>query len=232
MKRTLIILGFFLIFISYANSQDIIYQKNGSKVSCRILREDSASVYFDVRLKDRYASTFLKKTEIDSVEYVTNTGPNKSKVEIVSIGMGMGLDYGGIGGNIALFANNNIGVFGGLGYVLGMVGYNAGFKLKLVSGKHTSGFYPYILGMYGYNAAIKIKGVHGYDRLYNGPTLGFGFDIRNKATKMRYCTLALIVPFRDSEVDQYIHDMERMGATFSRKLRPVLFSFGYRIIIN
>jgi hypothetical protein len=144
----------------------------------------------------------------------------------------MGLDHGGFGVNLVLYPGKNFGVFGGVGYALAGTGFNAGLKIKLVGPNHKSHVFPYLLAMYGYNAAIAIYNAEEYNKLFYGPSFGLGFDIRQKWEKKGYLTIALIVPVRNNDANDYIDHMEDRGVEFTNKLYPVGFSVGYHIIMN
>lgn len=147
-------------------------------------------------------------------------------IDATSFGMGVGLDYGGIGGNVMIYPQRNIGIFGGFGYALAGFGYNVGTKLRIISKKSTID--PFAMAMYGYNAAIYVKDASTYDKLFYGPTLGVGLDFHSRR-KSSYWSLALIVPIRSSSVNTYIDDLkDHHGVTFKNELPPIGISVGYR----
>lgn len=150
-----------------------------------------------------------------------------------SLGLGIGMDYGGIGGKVLFYPQQNIGVFGGLGYAFVGPGYNAGLKVRIVTPTYTQRVAPYFTGMYGYNVVIKVKNAGQYDKMYYGFTAGFGLDMYAKKARKGYWTLALTVPIRGAEVKDYITDLEENhGVVFTRDLLPVGFSFAYHIVIK
>ena len=155
------------------------------------------------------------------------------QLDYMSIGLGGGLDHGGFGANFLYYTNKNVGVFGGVGYALAGVGFNAGAKFRYVSDKAKSKIDPYCLVMYGYNAAIAVSGGKQYNKLFYGPTVGVGIDFRGKPKKKTYWTLAILLPIRSSDVGDYIDDLEdNHGVEFSNGLLPVAFSISYRFILN
>jgi hypothetical protein len=148
-----------------------------------------------------------------------------------SIGIGIGMDYGGIGGNLLFYPQRNVGIFGGVGYAIAGVGYNVGGKFRLVSEKGKGRVVPYFMAMYGYNTAIAVTNQTDLNKLFYGPTFGLGIDLRGK--RKSYWSIALVVPVRSDEVDKYIEDLKNnYGAEFKNDLLPVGFSFGYRFVIN
>ncbi|MBN1819921.1 MAG: hypothetical protein JXR31_17120 [Prolixibacteraceae bacterium] len=151
-----------------------------------------------------------------------------------SLGIGIGLDHGGIGGNLTLYPTKNIGVFGGFGYAFAGVGYNAGVKLRFVSDNPKSGYVPYIVGMYGYNTVIHVKNASSLDKFFYGPSVGIGLDIRpGNPDKKSYWSLSLLYPVRSSDVEDYREDLENHhSVVFDSELIPLAFTISYRLVIK
>jgi len=148
-----------------------------------------------------------------------------------SFGIGGGFDFGGLGANVLVYPGKNVGLFGGVGYALGGIGYNAGAKFRIISKKHNTD--PYAIIMYGYNAAIKVTGASQYNKLFYGPSFGIGLDFHPKHTERSYFSMALLVPIRSSAVNEYMDDLKNNhGVEFKNELLPVAFSIGYRFILK
>ena len=136
-----------------------------------------------------------------------------------SIGIGRGLDYGGLGINYLVYPDNHLGAFLGLGYNTLGLGYNAGLKYRFNNENHkphTTSFYA--LAMYGYNAVVKgttydpFSGNNTvFQKIYYGTTVGFGFERRRSQFKKGYWSFALLVPFRTSEYQKAIDDFNSKG---------------------
>jgi hypothetical protein len=158
---------------------------------------------------------------------------DERKPDIVNVGPGFGFDYGGIGANLMVYPQKNIGIFFGGGYALAGFGYNAGIKLRLSPDK-AGVVNPFLTAMYGYNAAVVITDNSQLSKLFYGPTLGFGIDIRSKKpTSKGYLSLALMIPIRSSDSQTYIDYLKtQYGETFLNDLSPVGFSIGYKFILN
>jgi hypothetical protein len=232
MKRLFVASCLILLVLSSSYSQDIIWLKDGQKFDCKVLSQDSASVYFNITMNGLMKKTYVDKSSIDSIKFNYQNGISSERIEKSSIGFGLGLDHGGYGINIVLYPSRNFGLFGGLGYAFAGTGFNAGLKIKMVGMNHKSHVYPYLLGMYGYNAAIAIWDAKEYNKLFYGPSFGLGCDIRQKWGKRGYLTIALIVPVRNSDAKDYFDLMEKRGVEFTNKLLPLAFSAGYHIIMN
>ena len=174
--------------------------------------------------------TFQLNAQFDSQE-----GPFQTTREIdqVSIGIGGGLDYGGFGGNVTYYPAQSIGVFGGVGYALAGVGFNAGVKFRYIPDKPGARVHPFGLAMYGYNAAIAVLNASQHNKLFYGPTLGGGIDFHRSPMKRGYWSFAIFVPIRKAEVNEYMDTLERdYGVDFQTRLFPIAASIGYRFKIQ
>jgi len=146
-----------------------------------------------------------------------------------SVGIGAGFDYGGFGFNVTGYPQKNIGLFAGAGYAIAGLGFNGGIKYRILPGKM---FSPYIVGMYGYNAAVAVTNSPSYNKLFYGPSAGAGLDLFSR-TGSGYFSLAILVPFRSPDVNNYINELKNIyGVTFNNTLWPVGISVGYRFIIK
>ncbi len=160
-----------------------------------------------------------------------NAADTAIKYDVLSFGLGVGFDYGGIGINATIYPQKNIGLFGGVGYALAGVGYNAGLKLRL-PGKGR--FTPFITGMYGYNAAIHVSSENGFgpslDKIFYGPTAGIGFDLGLPRRDKTSFSFTLMIPFRSPDVDAYMTYLENtQGVVFKNKLPPIGISIGFTL---
>jgi hypothetical protein len=155
------------------------------------------------------------------------------KYDVITLGPGMGFDYGGFGFSMTVYPQKNIGLFAGGGYALAGFGFNAGLKIRFVSDQSVKRTNIYLIGMYGYNAAIKVSGASDYDKLFYGPTFGIGLDYRNRPGCSGYWSIALLIPVRNSEVSDYMDDLENNhGVDFKTGLVPIGISVGYKFIIQ
>jgi len=153
-----------------------------------------------------------------------------------SVGIGLGLDYGGIGVNFLGYPSNHLGAFLGLGYNLIGLGYNAGIKYRFNnenSKPHSTSFYA--LAMYGYVAAMKVTDQYNnstlYQKTFYGPTFGLGFDRRGSQYSKGYWSFSLLIPIRPSEYQNTIDNFSSQGVSFKMKPLPVDVSIGYRYFL-
>jgi hypothetical protein len=232
MKIIFIILFAVILNCYDAYSQDTIVQTNGQIVICNIQNQDSSTVYLILKRKGVKVSSSIKKSEIASIRRgpdQTNQSNQQNRtitIDKVSFGLGLGLDYGGIGGNLLMYPHKNFGIFFGVGYAIIDVGYNIGVKIRFISSKQTSSINGYLIGMYGYNAAIKVTGAANLSRMFYGPSLGFGFDCGPRYSKKGYWCFDVLFPIRDPKAERFVNYYG------GNSLLPITISFGYRIILN
>jgi len=141
-----------------------------------------------------------------------------------NLGLGIGLDYGGIGTRFMFLPSERIGLFGGLGYNLATVGYNVGAQFRFSTEKRIDWF---ITGMYGYNGVIKVTGAIESNETYYGPTFGGGIELKSGRNDKSFWNFELLVPIRSSEFNDDL-DNWKMLADVTEPL-PIAFSIGYHI---
>jgi hypothetical protein len=167
---------------------------------------------------------------------IQSFGQSKSKPiedwDRASFGLGLGFDYGGIGANATVYPQKNLGLFLGAGYAMTQLGYNVGVKLRGIPSKKNPDMAVYALAMYGYHAVVKVTDAEHLNEMFYGATLGFGFDFKGKKND-NYLSLALLVPLRGDEVDNYMDELEDShGVTFKNSLPPVGISIGYKFMLS
>ncbi len=132
--------------------------------------------------------------------------PKQKKLDCY-VGLGAGLDYGGVGTKTEFLPAKFLGVFLGIGYNLVGLAANAGLSFKIMPKRDIT---PVVLAMYGYNGAIRskimtINGPSVFRKTYKGLTFGVGseFDI-GKSLKNKISVI-ILGPIRDRE---YYEDMQ------------------------
>lgn len=139
------------------------------------------------------------------------------------IGIGLGMDYGGLGGRFAVRPAPPVALFAGLGYNLAGFGYNVGASWRISPGSRTV---PYFSAMYGYNAVVVILDQSSLSKTYYGPTVGFGLEFHARRNPANYFNLEILMPFRDSAYEGYLNNLKFLGYQFSEAW-PVGISLGY-----
>ena len=246
---------FFLLTVVFSittpvvlNSQDTIIRKTGEIILCKIQNEDSATVSFNLKIQGREIKTYLNKSDILSFKYGVFHEKPPILIDKASFGIGLGYDLGGIGANLIIYPQKNIGLFAGAGDVTRIL-YNVGItfcvgvKIRLISEKAPNKITPFAIALYGYNTVIYESVSYSfklfspdkeYKKLFYGPTIGIGFDYRSKPINKSYWTLALLIPVRNnSEINRYINDLKtNTGIDAKNHFLPVSFSISYRFITN
>lgn len=131
-----------------------------------------------------------------TAQYIENYEPTRPTT-IVKLGLGVGLDYGGIGTRLTITPTTHFGVFVAVGYNLLKAGVNGGLTYKFLPEKRVT---PVAHIMYGYNAVIVIEGVDAYNKAYYGLSMGGGIELTSKRSG-NYWSFELLYPFRSSEYE-------------------------------
>lgn len=148
-------------------------------------------------------------------------------------GIGLGLEYGGIGIQAEYLPSKYLGIFAGGGYNLLDPAFNVGVNMKLLPGKK---FCPTLTAMYGYNAVLKLKDFTGtllsHSKTYFGPTIGAGVEIRVSKNDKDKFSFGIRVPFRNKEFRDKYNALKDAGHKFDPDILPVTFSIGYHFGIG
>ena len=157
----------------------------------------------------------------DDEYYKINSIEADSKV---NIGLGVGLDYGGIGGRITFLPIKQLGLFAALGYALVDVGYNFGTQFRITPDNRLC---PTVGIMYGYNGVIKVQNASTFDKIYYGTSLSAGLEIHFKG-KPNYLNVELVVPFRSKTFhDDWDKVKQLPNISIQADPLPIAFSIGY-----
>jgi len=146
----------------------------------------------------------------------------------VYFGIGLGMDYGGMGFQVEFLPIKYVAIFGAGGYNFNGLGLNAGASFKALPNAKIT---PTVIAMYGYNSVIVVQGASSYNKTYFGPTAGIGGELKvgRKQNKLK---AALLYPFRTTEFD---HDYEALKANpyidVSQDVSPVAFSIGFNFAL-
>lgn len=138
-------------------------------------------------------------------------------------GLGLGIDYGGIGGRFAFRPSPSAMLFAGLGYNLHQVGYNIGAAWRISPGKRTV---PYLGAMYGYNAVVVVENQPLMSQTYYGPSFTFGLEFHGRKKPSNYFNLELLLPMRSSDFRTYLDSLKMIGYSVTEPW-PIAISLGY-----
>jgi hypothetical protein len=144
-----------------------------------------------------------------------------------NLGLGVGLDYGGVGIKIPMISFRPWAqLFGGLGYNGDGAGFNTGILIRS-SPKHQIS--TYFTLMYGYNGVLITESVGGKqrtERTFYGPSFGGGIEFRNREGA-DFFTFGLLFPVRSEKFD----DSSQLVKTI-RRPGEVVLSIGYHFMFN
>lgn len=156
------------------------------------------------------------------------------KKQSVFVGAGIGLDHGGLGVKVEYQPIKYLGVFGGAGHNLVGFNGNGGLIYNILPKKN---FTPLVTAMLGVNAAIKVDylddngqptGIKG-KALYEGFTVGGGFDVKLGKKKSQKLNFMLLVPLRHGGFYWARNNLIQNGGTIKQDVYPVLLAAGWNI---
>jgi hypothetical protein len=209
-------------------AQDTIYTKSGKIILAEIISKDSTGFRFYT--DDISEEIYMKKEEVSRIGRGMPNYPHKS--EAGSVGLGLGLDYGGIGVNLQACLGNSFALSAGVGNSFAGLGYNVGIKVKKNAEKATNGLLPYATLLYGINSIIYVQNMGSYNKMFAGVTPGLGLDIRLSKRSLSCLSIGLIFPIRKPQVQQYIDELKSKGVVFGKQLQNVAISVGFRFGIR
>ncbi len=141
----------------------------------------------------------------------------------MNIGLGIGMDYGGIGGRFTLLPSERAAIFAALGYNLIGLGFNGGAYYRISPQKRIC---PFLGAMYGYNGAIKVSGNINFKKIYYGPSFILGTELWSWI-RPGYFNIELILPIRSSSYHNDYDGFIDQGIEFTVPSIPIGFSLGY-----
>jgi len=220
----------------------IQYKQNvSSRLVCCVLTPDSRASFLSsfksALMKPLLFSLCFFSCLFVSAQSVPTAQKKLQPPPKVSLGLGIGIDYGGIGSRVIYSPMKQMFLFGALGYNFAGAGYNFGAGLRFAPDRR---FSPYVVGMYGYNAVVKYTVTtlySGYGKsesesseVFYGPSFGLGFELKRAARKKskNNWNFEILVPVRSSAYTDHIAMIEEVyGAEMSPS--PIAISVGYHI---
>ena len=169
---------------------------------------------------------FSQSDDVDNDAYDENFEFSETRDIDVSAGVGIGLDYGGIGGKLMFAPVKYVALFGAIGYNLNGAGYNGGVVARILPDKKVC---PYVTGMYGYNAVIVIEGLRERNKTYFGPSFGGGIELRMR--NRNFWNFGLLFPLRSAEFQDDFDDLKNNPSIEITEPLPVQISVGYHLRI-
>lgn len=147
------------------------------------------------------------------------------------LGIGLGLDYGGILGVKMTFSPvKYLGIFACAGLQFEGLGWEFGAKGYIIPKTSKKGFRPYVKAMYGINASIYVMDYDKYNKLYPGFSIGPGMEFRFGRMKKHGLNVDINFPFRTQE---FYDDWEIIKADPNIDVQseptPFTLSFGYHM---
>lgn len=218
---------FFPVLLYSQITQDTIVKFNGDEIHCVILKETASRILYNTREEGLLYKRMIPISEVATIKYGHKIREKQSNTYL---GLGLGLDYGGMPGvNLMYTPFRKAAFYLGVGNAFTGVGINGGATYRFQSNKRDRRVVPYITGMYGYNAIIQVVNERSLNKIFRGPTFGAGIELHRNPGRLNHWAFAILVPIRNQDVDEYINHLENFhGVEFTSELMPVLISVGYK----
>ena len=148
------------------------------------------------------------------------------EMEGMYLGLGIGQETGGWGGNLAFWPAPWLAGFAGGGITFAGMAYQTGVDLRLPTEKRTS---PFLSLMYGYTAALHIKGLEHLDQIDVGPSFGAGIMVKARVLR-NYWRFSVNYPVRSSKfMDHYEMVRNRPDVEMQTPLLPIIIGVTYHL---
>lgn len=142
------------------------------------------------------------------------------------IGMGMGINYGGLGWSFAYAPIPFVSIEGNFGYNIVEPVAGGAINVYIIPKDNTKTYSLAVKSIYGYNAVLKVVGGDLESKSFYGLSFGLSNEIRFGSRKRSGINLDLIVPIRSSEVGEYYDELVDYGYEMT-ELFPIAMSLGY-----
>lgn len=226
MKKTIFIITN-ILFVLSIYSQENSENKDATPIPNQLVTDTTTlSVSGSINANITKNESFTDTTNF--TEEPTSHKRDKIEKYKPTLGVGIGLDYGGfMGANILIYPKKKLGAFIGMGTNLTGFGFNVGGKF--IFAPDTSDIKPFFIGMIGNNTSITVPASEKYNKVFYGPSIGIGFDYMPKDFFVGYWSFSIIIPFRSVKVNEYITELrEEKNVVSTTSLYPILLSAGYR----
>jgi outer membrane protein len=154
---------------------------------------------------------------------------SESQNHTFDLGVGLGLDYGGIIGvkGSYILPIKQLSVFVAAGAQLLGFGWNVGTAFAFLPANDQRSFNPYVKFMYGINRSTKVSGKSEYNEMFTGFTPGIGSSFMYGKKKASGFAVDLNYPVGSSEYKAQMDEIENDPEVSSIMVLPVTISIGY-----
>lgn len=213
------------VLVNALLERGIIVFSNGKKL---VPDKSAPEISDEVVVTNKPAPTIVDEEKANALDDTSSESSNTS----LMLGIGIGLDYGGLGGKLTFSPqkseNTQLGVFIAGGYALSGLGFNSGLILRIQPEKR---MVPTFTAMYGYNSVIKVVGAPQYDKIYYGASIGAGFESKSRNDNGSHFHAELILPFRPTSFTNDLKALQNNPSIEISDPFPVMISIGYHFML-
>jgi hypothetical protein len=183
----------------------------------------------ETKKNDNKEAAIIDVSAYNSTASESSTSSKKPTAHFMDLGVGLGLDYGGIVGlNIAVIPIPYVSIFAAAGWEIVSLGWNVGAKIHIIPQTSKHIFRMNLKVMYGVNGATTVIGASEYDKVFLGVTPGVGLEFMFGRTKSNGFDFDLNFPIHGKDFQDQLDRMENdpIVGSVSAPL-PFAFSLGY-----
>ncbi|MBN1949793.1 MAG: hypothetical protein JW801_01230 [Bacteroidales bacterium] len=156
-------------------------------------------------------------------------GIQAQKYQPVSIGVGKGLNYGGMGVSVGFAPVKRFEMFALAGHNGIEYAYGGGANVYLLMTKKRK-YRPNLKAFYGYTTFIDEESVVDYNKTYYGFTVGIGNEFRFGKNKHYGLDFDILFPLKSDEYKSAVSALRNDPVTlFSENFPPVTLSFALHV---
>lgn len=173
-----------------------------------------------------------KKADPDTSIFDLSKGESYG-LDKFSLSLGIGFDFAGLGLGVHGHITKKTSLFANISYYIEGSGWNAGIRHRFLTDA-TWNVQPYLLSTYGTNTFIMVPSDPELDKLFEGFTLGAGFQAKWRKSKVGYMTLGLMFPIESPEATQYLEYLKDEYDFEKDRLLPFRMgiSLGYHFVLR
>ena len=153
------------------------------------------------------------------------------RLDRLSIGLGGGFNYGGVGSNALYYLTRDIAVYGGLGSDFRSLNYSIGVKMRKLTDQSWN-VHPYLLATYGFNGRLDVDADPAMTREYTGFSVGVGLDQKLNKRKSGFFTIGLLMPIHGQSYHDHADFVQQSGLGSPKPVIPVRLTFGYKFVLR
>lgn len=194
------------------------------------LRANAEFAMFAIKINSKRKDDFMRKAVVVFIVALSLSQVFADYFEANrkhAVGLGFGIDYGGIGLKYTYHPIDYLGIFAGVGSNLVGLGFNFGIKGDIIQSNSFNMMRVSAHLMYGYNAVTMVVGKSEYNKTFYGLTPGIGVGFRFGQKRSHGLDFGLQIPIRGQDFTDQMNLIKSDPQVTIGAVSPVAISIGY-----